>query len=77
MKLSVYLAIVAATSSLDNAQCNANNCARAVTGSRLRPATQAVRRTDCSSYQRTTIIRYEQTASLNVTSPATFDITLH
>ncbi|KAK1613479.1 hypothetical protein BDP81DRAFT_401268 [Colletotrichum phormii] len=75
MKSSAYFVIVAATFGLAEAQCNANNCARAVTGTRLGPATQAVRRADCSSYQRTTITRYEQTASITVTSPASFDVT--
>ncbi|KAH0427681.1 hypothetical protein CcaCcLH18_09512 [Colletotrichum camelliae] len=75
MKYQVYLAAAAAAFGLADAQCNANNCARAVTGTRLSPQTQASRRADCSSFQRTTITRFETTIFVNVTSAATFDVT--
>ncbi|KAK2757461.1 AAA family ATPase [Colletotrichum kahawae] len=75
MKYQVYLAAAAAAFGLADAQCNANNCARAVTGTRLGPQTQASRRADCSSFQRTTITRFETTTFVTVTSSATFDFT--
>ncbi|KAI8244678.1 Cysteine synthase B [Colletotrichum sp. SAR 10_96] len=75
MKYQVYLAAAAAAFGAADAQCNANNCARAVTGTRLGPQTQASRRADCSSFQRTTITRFETTTFVTVTSSATFDVT--
>ncbi|KAI8300334.1 S-antigen protein [Colletotrichum sp. SAR11_240] len=75
MKYQVYLVAAAAAFGAADAQCNANNCARAVTGTRLGPQTQASRRADCSSFQRTTVTRFETTATVTITSSATFDVT--
>ena len=35
--------------------CNADNCARAVTGTRLGPASISAHRSDCSSFMLTTV----------------------
>ncbi|KAF9877146.1 hypothetical protein CkaCkLH20_05412 [Colletotrichum karsti] len=68
MKSQVYIAAAAAAFGLADAQCNANNCARAVTGTRHGPATQALRRADCSSYQRTTYTIFSNTESIILTT---------
>jgi hypothetical protein len=39
----------------DNDSCNANNCARAVTGTRFATATIAAHKADCKSFQIITV----------------------
>ncbi|KAL0943289.1 uncharacterized protein CTRU02_201175 [Colletotrichum truncatum] len=68
MNINSYLVAFVAAFSLVDAQCHANNCARAVTGTRLGPATVASRREDCSSYLRTTITNAASTEYITVTS---------
>ena len=39
----------------DNDSCNANNCARAVTGTRFATSTTAAHKADCKSFQIITV----------------------
>ncbi|KAF6808802.1 hypothetical protein CPLU01_15607 [Colletotrichum plurivorum] len=68
MKFTSYLATAAAAFGIVDAQCNANNCARAVTGTRHGPVTQSSRRADCSSYQRTTVTLASVTETVTIIS---------
>lgn len=55
--LSLLLALIhSALSSglLERAACNADNCARAVTGTNAKPA-MSIRQTDCSNFMTATI----------------------
>ena len=54
LRLLHIVAVAALTAPGSANQCNADNCARAVTGTNAQPAS-SIRREDCSSFFETTV----------------------
>ncbi|KAH7325582.1 hypothetical protein B0I35DRAFT_507970 [Stachybotrys elegans] len=72
MRLSLsVLAFTAYISAATAEKCNANNCARAVTGTRLGPAVVATHQADCSSVMAVTVTPSTSTLYTTVTETTT------